>query len=97
MTEYSAPQESDTPLWKTLVLSLAHKERDIGDFSDDELEALFTKAVSTMKPDAQTLASLRQDKEARRAFALRFARFYRAGTPPWSGFASTAIPHNADA
>lgn len=85
MTEHSATRAADTPLWKELVLSLAHKERDIGDFSTEELDALFAKAAETMKPDGETLAALRQDEQARKDYAQRFARFYKAGMPPWSG------------
>lgn len=87
--QHSTTQTGDVPLWKGLVLSLAHKERDIHDFSTEELNAIFNKAVTVRKPAPGELDALRQDAKAREDYILRFTRFYKAGMPPWSGISES--------
>ena len=87
--QHSTTYAGDVPLWKGLVLSLAHKERDIHDFSTEELDALFDKAIAVRKPAPDELAVLQQDAKARKDYILRFTRFYKAGMPPWSGISES--------
>lgn len=91
MTVQTPQPNATQPQWKQLVLRLANNREAIGEFSDDELDALFQKAVKTMQPKQQELEDMLQDKEARKEYASTFAMYYKSGLPPWSGVSETII------
>jgi len=96
MVKASQAANTNQPLWQRVTLAVAGDIALMAQLDDAARDALWNKAVDTMKPDAAELEALHKDAAARDAYMLSFVKAYRAGRPPYSDYTSRRLPAASD-